>query len=164
VNTVTHGLAPLLLAHACLRGRWSLSGRQLAIVGVLGAAPDLINPHLTLEARKASWSHGLPAWAVLTVVLVIVSLLWKRRCPPRLAVVGSLAYLLHLLCDAIAGGINWLSPVGDAFWGEYWFPVVLWTPTDVVLVLTCYFVFRAIPGLRRAREARELSQARDQGS
>ena len=65
--------------------------------------------------------------------------------------VGSLAYFLHLFCDAIAGGINWLSPVGDAFWGEYWFPVILWTPMDVVLVLTCYFLFRAIPGWKRAR-------------
>jgi len=152
LNTVTHGLAPLLIAHACLRGRWKLSGKQLIVVGVCGAMPDLINPHLTLAARMASWSHGLPAWAVLTVTLFCVSAIWRKRCPRRLAVAGSLAYLFHLFCDAIAGGINWLSPVGDAFWGAYWFPVVLWTPTDVVLVLTCYFVFRAIPGWRKARQ------------
>ena len=151
MNTVTHALAPVLLAHACLRGRWRLSGKQLVAVAVCGALPDLINPHLTLASRMASWSHGLPAWVVLTVVLLVLSLLWKDRVPRRLALVGSLAYLLHLFCDAIAGGINWMSPVGDYFWGEYWFPVILWTPTDVVLVLACYFIFRAIPGLRRAR-------------
>ena len=151
MNTVTHGLAPLLIAHACLRGKGRLSGKQLVVVGLCGAAPDLLDPHLTLADRQTSWSHGLPAWVGMTLVLILVALVWKDRCPKRLVLAGSLAYLFHLFCDAIAGGINWLSPFGKLPWGEYWFPVILWTPTDVVLVLATYFVFRAIPGWKHAR-------------
>lgn len=151
VNTVTHALAPLLLTHACLPESKKLSGRQLMVVGVCGALPDLINPHLSLAARMSSWSHGLPAWFGVSVVLLVCSFIWPSRIPRRLAVAGALAYLLHLFCDAIAGGINWFSPLGDLVWGEYWYPVWLWVPTDVVLVLTCYMVFRALPNIRRAR-------------
>lgn len=152
MNTITHGLAPLLLTYALLPESKQLTGKQLVVVGLCGALPDLINPHLSLAARMASWSHGLPAWLAVTVLLLVASAILKSVFPWRAAVAGSLAYLLHLFCDAIAGGINWLSPVGDAYWGAYWFPVILWVPTDVVLVLTTYLVFRAIPQIRKVKQ------------
>lgn len=152
MNTVTHALLPVLAAKA-IAGK-KVTGRELVLVGLLGAAPDLINPHLTLTARMNSWSHGLPAWGGITLLLVAAALLSRGRVRWRVAGIGSLAYLLHLFCDAIAGGINWLSPVGEAFWGDYWFPVILWTPADAVLALTAYFVFRAIPKWKEARRAK----------
>lgn len=157
MNTVTHALLPLMAVRLATGRRFS--GWQLAAIGLCGAAPDLINPHLTLAARMSSWSHGLPAWGAMSVLCLVAVPLSRGRWRWSLAVLGSLAYGLHLFCDAISGGINWLSPVGDAFWGDYWFPVVWWTPTDVVLVLGAYFVFRAIPKWREARMARGLPAA-----
>jgi len=67
-----------------------------------------------------------------------------------LAAAMSGAYLFHLFCDAISGGINWLYPVTDFFWGDYWIDLRLWIPIDVVLLLFAYYFFRIRPGMRPA--------------
>jgi len=57
MNTVTHALLPVIAAAVCesgfqlfkaKRNHWSC--KQLLLVGLFGAAPDLLNPHLSLEA------------------------------------------------------------------------------------------------------------------
>ncbi|WP_338689617.1 metal-dependent hydrolase [Haloferula helveola] len=150
MNTATHALAPLLIVHALGRSKW-VARRKLWLVGLFGALPDLLCPHLSLDARMTSWSHGLPAWGGFTLALMVAVPLSRGWLGWRLAIACSLAYLLHLFCDAIAGGINWLYPVADGIWGKYWVPPIYWTPIDIVLVLTTYFVFRAIPRWRKSR-------------
>lgn len=147
MNTVTHALAPVILTRVLLRrGDWKRS--RWFLLGLAGALPDIINPHLSLEARMASWSHGLPCWGAFTVIVLGISL-WKRRSfPPLLAGLMSFAYLFHLFCDAIAGGINWLSPFGEFIWGNYWVDPFYWVPIDIVLLLILYFLFR-LPVLRK---------------
>jgi hypothetical protein len=151
MNTITHALLPIIAVRAATGRRFS--GWQYAGIGLCGALPDLINPHLSLSARMSSWSHGLPAWIAMTILCLVLVPLSRRRWRWDLALIGSLAYLWHLFCDAIAGGINWLSPFGVAYWGEYWFPVVLWTLLDALLLFSAYLVFRVVPGLRAAKSS-----------
>lgn len=155
MDTVTHALAPVILTRLLAGPLWP-RWRGLTAIGLAGALPDLINPHLTLEARMTSWSHGLPFWLLFSVSLLIASFLSKKRLSLALAATCSAAYLFHLFCDAISGGVNWLYPFGDLVWGDYWVDPVFWVPLDVLCVLTCYFLFRVLPRLRKARE---LSQA-----
>ncbi len=107
-----------------------------------GALPDILTPHLSLEARFTSWSHGLPAWLTFTALLFLAAVIRRDVLNLPLAVAMSLAYLFHLACDAISGGINWLYPIKDHFIGGYLVDPVFWTPIDVVLLLATYYLFR----------------------
>ena len=142
MNTITHALVPVIMVHVCLPrskrfGRWSL-----VAIGFAGALPDLLTPHFTLEARMMSWSHGLPFWSALTCGLLVVSFLSSQRLPLVLCSSLSAAYLFHLFCDAISGGINWMYPMRNFIWGDYWIGPMLWIPLDVIFILLCYYIFR----------------------
>ncbi|RYD25985.1 MAG: hypothetical protein EOP87_23490 [Verrucomicrobiaceae bacterium] len=128
---------------------------RLLAIGLAGAMPDLVSPHLSLAARMTSWSNGLPFWGGLTVLPVIVSMIKPRLLPLKLAALLSTAYLLHMACDTISGGINWLYPVGSFMWGDYYVDPVWWIPLDVVCVLTVYVMFRLMPLRAKVREGRE---------
>jgi membrane-bound metal-dependent hydrolase YbcI (DUF457 family) len=143
MNTVTHALVPVLLVRFAAGRRPVWMGRWCFIqIGLAGALPDLLNPHLTLEERMNGWAHGLPCWVLFSVILLGISVMRRGWVSRRMAGVLSLAYLLHLICDAVAGGINWFYPLGDLVWGAYWVDALLWIPIDVVLMLTAYGVFR----------------------
>ncbi len=154
MDTVTHALAPVIITRLALGKPAWMPRRGLLAIGVAGALPDLLNPHLSLAARMTSWSHGLPFWGGLTVVLLVCAMVKRRVLPVRLAVLLSAAYLLHMVCDAVAGGINWLYPVGTFVWGDYFVDPVWWIPLDVVCVLTVYWIFRVGPMREKVREAR----------
>ena len=142
MNTVTHALMPVVLAKTCLgKDRQPKRWAWFALM-VAGAAPDLINPHIYLEDRMTSWSHGLPAWFAFTVLLFIASLLKKLQLHRSLAAMMSFAYLLHIACDLISGGLNPLYPFAGRVLGDYWVGLVWWIPIDIVLLLTCYYHFR----------------------
>ena len=151
MDTLTHALAPVIIARLCLpRTKWT--GRTgLITLGLAGALPDLLNPHLTLEARTSSWSHGLPFWLTLSACLLIAALLSRRRFPVAWALALSAAYLLHLVCDAISGGVNWLYPLRDFTLGAYWVDPVLWVPLDILCLLLCYYLFRLRPLWQKRR-------------
>jgi len=150
MDIVTHALAPVLIARLICRGDKRLGGRALIAIGVAGALPDLICPHLSLEARMSSWSHGLPCWGVFAVGCLVGNLANPRRVPLRLACLLAFAYLLHLVCDAVSGGVDWLYPVGHFVWGEYWVDPVWWIPLDVTFLLLAYFIFRLRPMFARS--------------
>ncbi len=153
MNIVTHALAPVIFAHVALSRSKSLGRWSLVAIGVAGALPDLLTPHMTLESRMTSWSHGLPCWATLTVVLFVISLMSKQRLTIRLSWILSFSYLFHLFCDAVSGGINVLYPVKNFIWGAYWVSPLLWIPLDIICVLTFYYLFRFRALWARRREA-----------
>ncbi len=93
MDTVTHALAPVIIAHVVLSRSKSFGAWSLVAIGAAGALPDLLTPHLTLESRMTSWSHGLPFWAAFTGILFVISLLSKQRLPYTLSLVLSLSYL-----------------------------------------------------------------------
>ena len=154
MDIVTHSLAPVILARLVCRGENRLSGRALTAIGVAGSLPDLLNPHISLDARMNSWSHGLPCWAVFSLACAAARAWQPQRVPTRLAVLLASAYLLHLVCDAVSGGINWLHPAGNFVWGDSWVDPLWWIPLDVFFLLTAYYIFRLQPMLARNRAAR----------
>ena len=150
MDIFTHALLPVILTGAVarrpdLRGKWSLIA-----IGLAGALPDLLSPHLSLAARMTSWSHGLPCWAGLTAAMILMALGSRGKMSVALASVLSGAYLLHLFCDAISGGVNFFYPLGNWIWGDYWVDPIWWIPLDVICFLICYWMFRYIP-LRKSR-------------
>lgn len=161
MNTVTHALAPVILAHVVLSRSKRLGAWSLVAIGVAGALPDLLTPHMTLESRMISWSHGLPSWAAFTGILFVISLLSKQRISNRMAGIMSLSYLLHLVCDAVSGGINVLYPVKNLIWGAYWVSPMLWIPLDILCLLTCYYLFRFRPLWARRLEAKSRLSRHD---
>lgn len=155
MDTVTHALMPVIFTRfAAGNAKW-LGRRGLIAIGVAGALPDLLNPHLSLESRMTSWSHGIPFWLVLSALLMVGSLASRGGFSVRLALCCSGAYFLHLFCDAISGGVNFLHPLGKWIWGAYWVDPIWWVPLDIVCVLTCYMIFRAMPLWKAGRAIRK---------
>ncbi|MEP2774388.1 MAG: metal-dependent hydrolase [Luteolibacter sp.] len=156
MDTITHALLPVIIYEMSRRESSEWAGKRGVIaIGVGGALPDLINPHLSLAARMSSWSHGLPFWLVLTAALLIAAYFSGRKFSLLLALACSAACLLHIFCDAISGGVNFLYPFGAFVWGKYWVHPVLWIPLDVACLLICYYLFRLRP-LLKARKVSAL--------
>lgn len=157
MNTITHGLLPVITAGMCERAylgpdgrRGFFSRRDILLIGLAGAAPDLFDPHLSLADRYSSWTHNVFAWAGFTLLVVVLHAWRSQLISRRLGLWLSAAYLLHLFCDAIAGGIAWLYPFAtDSIIGQYLVPSKLWIPLDLVCFLTTYFIFRAIPRFKK---------------
>ena len=154
MNTITHALLPVIavsLVEKVHRGperRKVWTNREILAVGACGAAPDLLNPHISLAARYTSWSHGLPAWVGVSILLLVGAMCLRPLISLKLAGWGSLAYGLHLFCDLIAGGIAWRYPFGGEVVGHYWVPPGWWAWIDAACVLTLYFLWRVIPASR----------------
>jgi hypothetical protein len=118
VNVVTHACAPVVIALAidALRlhnGRNRLfSNRPLIAIGLAGALPDLLNPHLSLRARYSSWTHTL--WFILAVypVFAVICRNWFRQQRVLLTHFLWLATVAHLATDTISNGTRPLYPYG----------------------------------------------------
>jgi hypothetical protein len=122
--------------------------REISVVGLFGALPDLLNPHLSLEARLSSWSHGLPFVGILTGLLLLGCI--PKASPLTIIRAAYLlfAYGLHLFCDAISGGIAWLYPFsGKVIGAAYIKPGLLWFAADFFLVIAAYVLLRLLPDL-----------------
>lgn len=116
----THAGLPLILL-AWRRVRARKCGKEiiptpyLIVTAIVGALPDLLNPHISLESRLSSWSHGLPFFALFTVLLYVAVIPKRSVITWRWATFWALSYGAHLFCDAISGGIAWKYPFGDEF-------------------------------------------------
>ena len=97
MNTVTHALAPVLLASFAAKKSVGFVRKEIIMIGIAGALPDLLNPHLSLEARMHSWSHGLPFWLFLSLLLLVLSRLPQRHLSTRLAGIISLGDCVKVL-------------------------------------------------------------------
>lgn len=150
MNTITHALLPVLGIHLYrkLKYKEALSLRYYLLIALAGAAPDILNPHFTLEARLSSWSHSLFGLIIFVVFVLILSQLKSTKLSNRCGGVLIAAYILHLFCDAVAGGIAFLYPLRSAVTGDYYVSALWWIPLDVVCLLTAYFIWRC-PRLRQ---------------
>ncbi len=126
-----------------------------AYIGIAGALPDILSPHLSLEARMTSWSHGIPCWSLFTFGMLLIAVFSRKKMPVRLALLLSGAYILHMICDAVSGGVDFLYPLGHWTWGDYWVNPIWWVPLDVTCFLTCYWMFRIAPAMKRKMHAKQ---------
>ena len=152
MDVFTHALAPVIITKVVIGHPPWLGKYGFIAIGVFGALPDVLNPHLSLAARLSSWSHGLPFWGGLTVSLLILSVIKRPWIDPRLAVILSLSYLFHMICDAISGSIDWLYPAGRFIWGDYYVDPIYWIPLDMFCFLITYYLFRIAPMRRKLKK------------
>jgi CubicO group peptidase (beta-lactamase class C family) len=137
----THTCAPVLAALPAdamrlRKGRSRLfPGKHLVAIGLAGALPDLLNPHLALSARYSSWTHTL--WFVLAIypVFGMICRAWFR---PRWILLSHcmwLATIAHLATDAISNGIRPLYPYGPVITYQI-IPssLLYWVSSDLVMI------------------------------
>jgi len=134
---------------------------NLCLVGLFGFLPDILSPHLSLEARQSSLSHTV--WAVGVMALVVVPV--GRFCGRKgsrvaVAVACWFAYVLHLAADAISGGIAWLYPWKDEAIGSYLIPSTQWIYYDAGFIVLVWMIYRVFPQFskKKAAENRLLNQ------
>jgi hypothetical protein len=80
MDTVTHALLPVIITTVALRDTrpdWLCGRGGLIVIGIAGALPDLLSPHLSIESRLNSWSHGLPFWLLLSSLILLSSTLQR---------------------------------------------------------------------------------------
>lgn len=156
---ITHALSPVVLSATIdaialeNTGVRLLRGRHYLAIGLAGALPDLLSPHLSLAARYASWSHTLWFLALFIPVAILIA----RHFPKHGTLVGGLMILacaFHLFCDAIAGGIAWGYPFTTDIIGRYLVPATLWWKLDVV----CFALTAGLASWLRRREHRILDR------
>ena len=169
MDTPTHALIPVS-AYGMLRQKELISGtrsekigvwRTAAFIGIVGAMPDMMDPHVTLEERLNSWSHSLTAWAGFSFLFGAICLARKSWWTPKLALGLSLTYFSHIVGDAIAGGVGWSYPFGNHVIGDYYIPPRWWIPLDYICVAVAYIVYRVVPMFAMQRRRRlELDEKR----
>lgn len=152
----THSLLPVcgcvLLDRLCQAAglRPMFSGWQYCAIGVAGFLPDILSPHVSLEARQSSLSHTV--WAVAVMLpLMFVGARWMCRKGSWIAVALAcwVAYGLHLAADAISGGIAWLYPWRGESVGGYLIPSPHWIYYDAGFIILAWVMFRVLPAPSR---------------
>ncbi len=149
MNTITHALLPVLgvYLYRKLKSHEALSLKTYMMIALAGATPDLLNPHFTLEARLSSWSHSVFGLLGFSLVVLILSKWKSTKLDFNCGWILISAYVLHLFCDAIAGGIAFFYPANSLVIGDYYVSAVWWIPMDVAFFLWVYFIWR-YPRLR----------------
>lgn len=161
MTPVTHALLPLFLGRRWLpkRSDGAPSRGASGAVALAGVLPDVINPHLDLEARDDAFSHSLFAWMLFAGILALAAR-HPRLAPHRriLALCGA-AYAIHIACDLITGGVPLFSPVESLVWGDAWLPFRSWFVFDGALLAYAYLVYRWLPLRRRIIRPRHLTRS-----
>jgi membrane-bound metal-dependent hydrolase YbcI (DUF457 family) len=159
MTIVTHALLPVNLCLALetglrLRREDSIfTGRILVLVALCGALPDILSPHLSLEARLSSWTHNIWFFLGFAALALVLAAVTSRSGRWSAAVSCACAVGLHLLCDGVAGGIRPLHPLGGERWGEYFVHWRYWFVLDGINLATLSVLLAArILRMNRARD------------
>jgi hypothetical protein len=106
----THTCAPVLVALTIdslrlRKGRQRLfPAKHLIAIGLAGALPDLLHPHLALNARYSSWTHTVWFLIALYPIFLTICRAWFK---PREFLQTNFMWLAtvgHLATDTIAKG------------------------------------------------------------
>jgi len=157
MTPVTHALLPLVLAGKHLRkDDGTPAFREMGIVAFCGVLPDLLAPHIHLEARYTAYSHTLLAWVVFSISVAIAGRFWKSWLHARLQILCIFAYALHLVCDFISGGIPLFHPFSKTVHGGHWISYLVWYLSDVALFLYAWLTWRVLPRMRQRKSLLEV--------
>lgn len=152
MSPITHALLPVLVMRSVLPqvfGRPAIPG--VVLVAMAGVSPDLLNPHLTLEARHLSFSHSVTGFLVFLVAVAGFCKWRPALLDARQAAMCACAYGLHLACDMISGGVALAHPASNEIYGGAWIPLWGWFVSDALLLSYAYLEFRWLPLRRRIR-------------
>jgi CubicO group peptidase (beta-lactamase class C family) len=135
----THACAPVLAAltidvlRLCKGWKQLFPKKHLIAIGLAGALPDLLNPHLALSARYSSWTHTL--WFILAIypLFGIICRTWFRPRWIFLSHCMWLAIVAHVVTDSISGGTRPLYPFGPVIVYSV-IPRWIWVRSDLLLI------------------------------
>ena len=135
----THACMPVLVVSAIdivrlITGKTKiLNNRQLVFIGLAGILPDVLWPHFSMQQRLNSWTHTVWFLIILAPVVFILAK-WKiKQNYLKFSVIFWLAVSLHLLMDALSGGIKFFFPFGDRI-GDYYIAHPHWKIWELVFV------------------------------
>jgi hypothetical protein len=154
MTIVTHALLPLAIGRPWLRRKdGSMLFKEMGVVAFCGILPDVLSPHIYLEARYESLSHTLWAWLAFAAMVLVAGRAWRQRVSPQLRILCIAAYGLHLACDMISGGIALFYPLSPTIHGGHFISYLMWYVSDVLLFLHAWIVWRVLPRLRKRRSS-----------
>jgi hypothetical protein len=88
---------------------------------------------------------------MFTGLLGLAAMHPRLRSHRRVLVLCGAAYLAHIFCDLITGGVPLLAPIDPRIRGDAWLPFRSWFVFDGVLLAHAYLVHRWFPLRRRLR-------------
>lgn len=160
MTPVSHALLPVLLGRRWIPKKHSVPcPRVSAAVALCGALPDILSPHLSLDARYTALSHTVWAWLIFGALILILHGIVPKIAAPSLAALCICAYGGHIFCDLITGGVSLLYPLNSTVQGENYLPYWLWITCDGILILYLYVVYRWLPLRKRIRERSNAASA-----
>lgn len=109
------------------------SGIQILLIGIAGILPDLLWPHTSLKARYNSWTHTLWFLLILLPLIYIISAKLFKKNTLLFSLSCWFASLLHIITDALSGGVSFFYPLGDVI-GQYYIPYPYWIKSDFVFI------------------------------
>jgi hypothetical protein len=114
-------------------GRSLFTPRHLWAIAAAGVLPDILWPHLSLQARLTSWSHTV--W-FLAIALPLFVWIGRKYLGPGWRVASWSAWLatvLHLATDTFTGGTAPFYPLGGKV-GFSTIPFRYWIYCDLATV------------------------------
>lgn len=158
MTPVSHALLPVFFGRRWIPHRDQIpSARVVGLVAFCGALPDLLSPHLSLEARHTAFSHTVWAFVVCSVLVAVLAWSLPKVFSLPISFLCIAAYGGHILCDAITGGVSLFYPLSTEVQGKNYLPYWLWITSDGLLVLYLYLVYRWLPLRRKLRKRQALT-------
>jgi len=100
-----------------------------------GGLPDLLSPHLSLGSRYDSFAHSI--WFLLIMLSAAFGAAHRLKRFRGIIFFCFFAVLLHLVCDAVSGGINLFAPYKKMIVGSNYVHTRFWIPLDITSLLLC---------------------------
>lgn len=157
----THALLPvcgcLIVDHVSVisGGDRVFPAKALWMVAVFGILPDVCSPHIMLEDRHTSYTHSVWFMGVVVLLAVITGMFFEKGRRLWVAMACWCATALHLLADAVSGGIAWLYPWREDVIGRFYIDLDYWAWSEAVFVLLAWVLIRMLPHL----EARNIRKS-----
>ena len=161
MSPVTHALLPLWFGHRWIPKREKDGIPSFKISGILalsGLLPDLLSPHISLDARHASPPHSLTGLACFATLVAVVCATRIGSAHKKIGALCVAAYAAHIACDLIAGGVPLFRPFSRVIVGQNYIPYWMWDAADLVLIVYVYLTYRWLPLRRRLRKVNPLSR------
>jgi hypothetical protein len=132
---VTHAAVPIIAyniySYFNIRkcDQTSIGLKIYSIIGLSGILPDILDPHIDLDARMKSWSHTVWFLVGFSIILVISSKAVNIKLKYIIWVLFGV--FAHDIFDAISGGISPLYPYQFVI-GDYYIKSDYWITIDAV--------------------------------
>lgn len=152
MSPVTHALLPLFFGH-----RWIPQNNRIpsfkisGLIALSGLLPDILSPHLSLEARYASLPHSLTGLACFAALVAVICVTKIGAAHKKIGALCIAAYAAHIFCDLIAGGVPLFRPFSRIIVGQNYIPYWTWDAADLVLIVYVYLTYRWLPLRRRLK-------------